>query len=691
MELSTPIEELTRVGKTTASRLHRLGIRTARDLLFHFPARYEDWTNNIPIDQVLPNQNISVQGKITSIKNFQSPRKRMAITEAVLSNDSGSIKVIWFNQPFLLKNFPIGTSVSLSGKTDLSRNEIILKSPKYEIIKPGDETTFTNRILPVYPLSLNLTQKQLQFLVNHALPLAADLEDTLPEFIREKESLPHLSTAIRWIHEPETIEQAELAQKRFAFEELFYLQLQSAYLRELNNQYHSESFKFHEEKIQELVKSLPFTLTDDQKKTAWKIFLDLGKDQPMNRLVQGDVGSGKTIVAAMAMYNIALNGAQSVLMAPTEVLAGQHFNTISELFKDLDISVAILTRTKQAISAKRETQYLSKKNLLENLQNGAAQIVIGTHALVQPDIAFQNLGLAIIDEQHRFGVEQRKRLRNQSGDNNTTPHLLSMTATPIPRTLTLVFYGDLAVSSIRQKPKDRLDILTNLVPAGSKNEAYQFIEKQMEKGHQAYVVCPLIEESDKLGVASVTEEYEKLKKIFPNRKIGILHGKMKSTEKEEVMDKFKEGKIEMLVATTVIEVGVDIPNATVMMIEGAERFGLSQLHQIRGRVGRSEKQSYCFLFATDETSSVQGRLQRFIQCKDGFQVSELDLQIRGGGELLGTRQSGAIELQFIDLSDTKFIEYVNEISNDFLETESLEDYPLLKAHIEELIGAVHLE
>jgi ATP-dependent DNA helicase RecG len=695
IELSTSVEDLTRVGKTTASRLKRLGLSTARDLIFHFPHRYEDWSKISTIAEIEPQQSISIQGKITKIKNFKSPRKRMQLTEAFVEDETGSIKVLWFNQGFLVKNLPVGTHVSLWGKTEISGNELLLKSPKYEVVGAGgvgpEGEEEAGKILPIYPLSMNLSQKQLQFLVNHVIPLAADLTDPLPEILREKENLAHLSTAIRWIHQPDSFEQIEKAKKRFAFEEVFYLQLQSAYLRKLNKKNKSLSLKFFEDEIKEFVASLPFELTDDQKKTAWKIFLDLEESHPMNRLVQGDVGSGKTVVAAMTMFNTSLNGAQSVILAPTEVLASQHFSSISKLFAKHDLPIAILTRTQAALSVKGKTEFLSKRKVIEQIQSGNAAITIGTHALLQPDIVFKQLGLAIIDEQHRFGVEQRKKLRMQSGDEQTIPHLLSMTATPIPRTLSLVFYGDLSVSSIRQMPKDRKPIQTSLVQNQHRTDAYAFIQKQLDEGDQAYVVCPLIEESDSLGVTSVTQEEERLKQAFPKNKIAILHGKMKGSEKEKVMQDFKDKKIDLLIATTVIEVGVDVPNATVMVIEGAERFGLSQLHQIRGRVGRGEKQSFCMLFPTDGSPMVSNRLQSFIACPDGFAISELDLQIRGGGEVLGTKQSGQLDFNFVDLQDTEFIEYVHDVAEKFLKDNKLEDFPLLLSHIEHLNRGVHLE
>ncbi len=691
MELGTPVDELTNVGKTTASRLRRLGIYHARDLLFHFPHRYEDWSKKTPIKEIRPYQDISIQGIIKSIKTYKSPRKRMKLVEALVEDETGSVKVLWFNQAFLVKTLPPGTPVSLSGKADLSGREVILKSPKYEVLDEQGATTFTGRILPMYPLSLNLTQKQMQFLTHLVLPLAVDIQDPLPEEIRQARELPHLSTALRWIHEPQTMEQVQAAQKRLAFEEVFYLHLRSAILRESNDKLAAMPQRFHEEEIKAFVQSLPFPLTGDQKKAAWKIFLDLQETKPMNRLLQGDVGSGKTIVAALAMLNTSLNGQQSALMAPTEVLAMQHFDNLASFFSKTDQSIAILTRTRHAIIQGSEMKYLSKQKVISLIAEGGVQIIVGTHALLHPDVRFHNLGLAVIDEQHRFGVEQRKILREHSGNADATPHLLSMTATPIPRTLSLMFYGDLAVSSLREMPQNRLPIQTKLVRSAGRQKACQFVLQEIARGGQVFVICPLIEESDKLGVTSVQQEYETLSAVFPNLRIAALHGKMKTDEKEAIISAFKEQKTDMLVSTTVIEVGIDIPNATVMLIEAAERFGLSQLHQIRGRVGRGEKQSYCFLFPSDETAASIGRLQRFAQCKNGFEVAELDLHIRGAGELLGTRQSGELELRFTEITDTAFIESVNDEAKTFLKNHHLEDFPLLAAHVKRMNEGVHLE
>lgn len=691
MMLTTPVEQLTRVGATTSARLHRMGIFTAKDLLFHFPHRYEDWSQKVPIKDIKPYQSISLQGKIESIRNFRSGKRKMKLTEAFIQDETGNIRILWFNQPFLTKTLAPGTEVSLSGKVDVNRGELYLKSPQYEVITDQQDAKYTGRIVPVYPSSLNLSQKQFIFLTQHVLHLANDLSDPLPASIREEYKFPDLSTCIKILHQPANLDEVELARQRFAFEEVFYLQLQSAVFREQNSKQQADSLQLFEEEIKGFVETLPFELTDDQKKTAYKIFQETEKPVPMNRLVQGDVGAGKTVVAAMAMYNTALNGYQSALMAPTEVLATQHYRSISKLFEKLDLPIALLTRTQHFISHSGKEEKLSKKKLISKISAGEVAMVIGTHALIQQAVSFRHLALAIIDEQHRFGVEQRKALREYSGEQSTTPHLLTMTATPIPRSLALVLYGDLAISSIRQKPKNRLPIKTYVVGEEKRNDAYEFIKKELEKGQQAFVVCPLIEESDKLGVASVQDESEKLRKIFPQYRIATLHGKLPSKEKDLIMQDFKQKKSDILVSTTVIEVGVDVPNATMMLIEGAERFGFSQLHQIRGRVGRGDVQSYCFLLPTAGETNSFGRLQRFVDCKDGFEVSELDLQTRGSGEVFGTRQSGEQELVYTDITDTLFIQKVHDAAQSFLQKNTLEEYPFLQAHIQAMINKVHLE
>lgn len=693
LSLQTPVEQLTRVGKTTASRLQRMGIWTVRDLLFHFPHRHEDWSAQANVAALKPGQEASLQVVVREIKGRMSMNKRLHLTNAVVHDDSGILHVIWFNQPYLEKQFVPGTRLSLSGKVELRSKTLVMRSPKYEVIKGQAEeikTVYTGRLLPVYPLSMNLTQRQVQFLVSIVLGLAEELEDPMPAILRDKHNLMPLPAAIKALHAPQTMGQVEAARRRLAFEELFCLQLQMRELQRLNKVVPSLALKFFEEEVRSFVKTLPFELTEDQRKTAYKIFLDLGKDQPMNRLVQGDVGSGKTVVAAMAMYNVALNGSQSALMAPTEVLAHQHFHNFSRLFAGMDAPVVLSTRSQRLLTHRSEVRELSKKEVEAMIKSGEAAMAIGTHTLIQGSTQFRRLALAVVDEQHRFGVEQRKALRSRNSE-GFMPHLLSMTATPIPRTLMLAMYGDLDVSSIRIKPKNRLPIQTKVVFPKERQAMYDFTRTQLAQGRQAYVVCPLIEESDTLGVASVEKELDTLRRVFPDYRIEALHGKLSSAQKEALMGEFKLGRIHMLVATTVIEVGVDVPNATVMVIEGAERFGLSQLHQIRGRVGRSDLPSFCFLAMSQYTPPAHDRLKKFVACQDGFEVAELDLSVRGAGEMLGTKQSGVAELRFVNLADTAFLEEVQQAVQDFVARHDLQDFPELAEHIRRRNERVHLE
>lgn len=706
ISLETPIEELSRVGKSTASRLHRMGIWTVRDLLFHFPHRHEDFSSHKSIAELQAGQEVTINATVVSVTGRNAyNRSKLHLTNAVVSDETGELAVVWFNQPFLIKQLVPGTRMSLSGKIDERAGKLSMRAPKYEIVKvegekSGDavvdtgvatETTYTGRLLPVYPLSMNLTQRQIQFLVSLVLPLVVDLPDPFPAPLREQYKLPDLANALKGMHSPENQADIDAARKRMAFEELFYLQLQMHELKSLNRQEPAQSLKFFENEIRAFVASLPFELTADQKKTAYSIFMDLETNTPMNRLVQGDVGSGKTVVAAMAMYNTALNGQQSALMAPTEVLALQHFQNFTKLFSSLDVPLVLSTRSYRLMAHQGKTKELTKKEIEAMLAQGEAAFAIGTHTLIQGSTAFRSLALAVVDEQHRFGVEQRKALRSRSGQGQAMPHLLSMTATPIPRTLMLALYGDLSVSSIKTRPKNRLPIETKIVFPKEREQMYEFVRKQLQAQRQAYVVCPLIEENDEMGVASVEQEVAALKKVFAGYSVEALHGQLSAAQKESLMRRFKDREIHILVATTVIEVGVDVPNATVMMIEGAERFGLSQLHQIRGRVGRSDLASSCFLAMSQFTRPGHDRLKKFIVCRDGFEVAELDLSIRGAGDMLGTKQSGLAELQFVNIADTSFVELVQKAVTDFLADHTLEAFPALAEHIRKRNSRVHLE
>ncbi len=622
--LSTPIKTLTRVGESAAGRLKKLGLTTVRDLLFYYPSRYEDYSAVVAIRDLRPETVCTVQGEVVSISNKITPRKRQKITELFVSDSTGSIKAVWFNQPYLAAQIKEGDKVSLAGKVEYTGFGLEMRSPEWEKMnfekRPGlavGETwsllIYTACMIPVYPLTAGVTNRQMRFLMSQALVAAGEVE----EWIQENYELPitnyqllGIQDAIQNIHYPESNELLAKARFRLKFDELFFLQLRKAITRREVQSAKAPVIQFKEDAIKKFVQSLPFKLTESQRKAAWQIIKDCGGNVPMNRLLQGDVGSGKTIVALIAMLNTALNGYQAVLMAPTEILAKQHFQNMCRFLEEWnEIKVALWTRSSQKLKSQNSNLKTTTKNskFLELIVSGKAHLIIGTHALLQEDITFKNLALAIVDEQHRFGVEQRKTLRGK-GDVQS-PHFLSMTATPIPRSLSLTAYGDLDLSILDEMPPGRKEVITKVATEENRQKAYDFINKQIQQGRQVFVICPLIDESDVLGVKAVTSEYEKLdKEIFPHIPVGLLHGKLKDKKKDEVQARFVKSEYKILVATSVVEVGVDVPNASVMMIEGAERFGLAQLHQFRGRVGRAEHQSYCFLFTDSSSQNVYERL-----------------------------------------------------------------------------------
>lgn len=685
INLQTPVEDLTRVGKTVATRLHTLGIRTAGDLLLYFPFRYVDYSKITTIENLVPGEPVTVRGVIELIKNRRSFRRHTYVTESLVRDHTGSVKILWFNQPYLAKVLKPGDEVYISGELDGDKNSLQFTSPLYE--KAKEETIHTARIIPIYPLTKNISQKQLRFLISQAIHLAQDIEEWLPEYFIKKYNLSSIFFAIQNIHFPQSNKALDSALYRLKFDELLRQQLKVQYNKLQYVHLRARSFASNIENIKKFVFSLPFTLTKDQKIASWQILQDMEKDIPMNRLLEGDVGSGKTVVAAIAALNCAMNSAQAVFMAPTEVLALQHYEKISKLFKDFDVSVALITRTKKIIQGEGAT----KAKAYRKIEQGEVDVVIGTHAIIAEDVMFKEIGLAIIDEQHRFGVEQRKLLTKKSLEKNYSPHFLSMTATPIPRTLSLILYGDLDISMIREMPAGRKKIITQIVPPKKRKDAYEFIRERMKRGEQVFVVCPLIDPTDALGVKSVTEEYERIQKeIFPEFHVAMLHGKMKPQAKEEVMNNYKKGEIQILVATSVIEVGVDIPNATVMFIEGAERFGLAQLYQFRGRVGRSHLQSYCFLFMTNFSERANQRLHALLSAKDSFELAKIDLELRGPGDVYGVEQSGFPEFKLAKLTDVAIIQEAQACAQEIL-TLPPEKHPKLWSIIQDNIRSIHPE
>jgi len=736
MDLNTPIGALNRVGKTTTTHLTRLGVSTAGDLLYFFPFRYEDYRKIALVTDLKPGEMATVKVKIELIASKRTSRQRRFITEALLSDINGdSVKAIWFNQPYLSKTLKTGDEIYLSGKVQGDMAGAQFVSPVYEKVHEG-ETTHTARLVPIYPVTQGLTQKQLRFLVSQVLTLADSSKEWLAENILDKYDLIPLKDALRGIHFPDDDEDLVKSTERLKFDELFILQLRAELARNEMLFEHAPTLEFKKESIQAFVRSLPFTLTQAQKIASWEILKNIADNKPMNRLLSGDVGSGKTVVAAMALFDTALNNYQGVLMAPTEILATQHYHSLCKLFGDR-LNIALLTRSQFQISNIqcqiniKLSKSKAKGQIFNAINKGDVQIVVGTHALLSEKVDFKKLGLVIVDEQHRFGVGQRRAIKEKSSfakasadEGGCKAHFLSMTATPIPRSLALMIYGDLDVSQINEMPAGRKKIITKVVEPAKRVAAYNFIKAQVQAGRQIFVICPLIEETSVISTESddggrvekslspalrdssiafhstrndnvnekktVMSEYEKLsKEIFPNLRVGFLHGKLPPKEKDETMNKFKNKEIDILVSTSVVEVGVDIPNATVMMIEDADRFGLAQLHQFRGRVGRSVFQSYCILFTSSASKFVQERLKFFENNPDGFKLAEKDLETRGPGEVYGTLQSGVMNLCLAKLTDVGIIKKAREAAR--FVAQKIDDFPLISAKIKEIQEAVHLE
>ncbi len=752
IELSTSLSQLKGARVKTLERLKKFKIETVKDLLWHFPFRYEDFSNISKISDLKIGQHATIRGEIVSIKMWKSWKKRMFILEALVSDNSGSIRAVWFNQRFLITVIKKGITVNLAGKIIETKGGLTISHPIHEIItflkKDASELRHTGRIVPVYPETRGLTSKMLRFLIQPILKNIGSLKDPLPEEILKSSNLPDLETSLQTIHFPEKISEAINAQKRFAFEDLFFLQLINLRQKIKLSQEKAYSAEIDLEEIKEMLKKLPFELTHSQKKSLWEILQDLKKPHPMNRLLQGDVGSGKTIVAVLAALVLvkwkkpfgkaqgkpfnSVQGKQTAFMAPTEVLAKQHYETFKKFFKKFDKGVGLITGSMAKVFYGDGLESDFKKNeLIKKAENNDIKIVFGTHALIQKYVKFGDLALVIIDEQHRFGVKQRAELLKNHKSNINIPHLLSMSATPIPRTLSLTVFGDLDLSIIDELPKGRKEIITKIVAPKDRDKAYAFIRGQVKKGRQVFVICPRIEQTntdltqtntdltrtntdyaqtntDSLynsvssqyksallweNVKMVKEEYEKLsQKVFPDLRVGMMHGKMKAKEKNEVMKNFSGHKIDILVSTSVIEVGVDIPNAVIMMIEDADKFGLAQLYQFRGRVGRGEHQSFCFLLTESASKSTHQRLRSLIEAKSGFELAEKDLAIRGPGEFLGEEQTGVPDLAMKAVRNPELVKSSRQAAEDILKTDpELKNYPLLKNRLDAFQKDVHLE
>ncbi len=656
--LDSPVTALQGVGPRQAKRLTKLGVHTIRDMVYCFPRRHDDYSQLKPINRLEYGEEITIIARVWDAGARQT-RGGGTLFKATLSDGTGSIESTWFNQPYLADRITAGKQIVISGQVDEYLGRLCFKSPEWELLE--EELLHTARLVPVYPLTKGITAKWLRRLIKRTVDYwSKRLPDHLPASVREKADLLNLETAIVQIHFPDNKGLLEQARYRLAFDELFVLQIGLLRRRHLWRSEPGRPLPVDDATLNNFIGSLPFELTRAQRKTLQQIVADLRSNQPMNRLLQGDVGSGKTVVAAAAMALTAAAGAQAALMAPTEILAEQHYQTISRLLQQVPgVAPTVRLLTGSVTGQEREEVYAG-------LADGSVDIVIGTHALIQEGVQFKDLALAVVDEQHRFGVRQRAALR-QKGYN---PHLLVMTATPIPRSLELTLWGHLDVSIIDEMPPGRRPIVTRLILPTERERAYAFVHSQIEKGHQAFIICPLVEESDKIEAKAAVEEHERLQKhVFPKLRLGLLHGRLKGQEKEATMARFARGELDIMVATSVVEVGIDVPNATVMLIEGADRFGLAQLHQFRGRVGRAEHESFCLLVSDSSSPEAQERLQAVEASSDGFALAQKDLEMRGPGEFLGTRQSGFPDLKLASVTDLQLIEAAREAARRFFETD----------------------
>ena len=643
MKLTTPLEQIKGVGPKTAQALAAAGLKTISDALDFLPRAYDDYSTAVNIADLQPGK-VTVKARCESVST-RVVRRGLRITTAVLADKSGKVKAVWFNQPYRETQLKSDAEFIFSGQFGMQYNRYQINNPSVELAKEVAKTTIENAsgIQPVYKSIKNIRPKTVQDLMKNIRPIMDFLPETLPENIIQRQKLVSRSEAVKFLHAPKTHEEISRGRERLAFEELFEMILAAQFNKQEQTRLTGWKIPFNKSVVKNFVDQLPFPLTNAQRRAAWQILQDLESDHPMNRLLQGDVGSGKTVVAGLVAAEVAKAGFQTAIMAPTEILAQQHAKTLDELLSPFGVSVALLTG---------HVKGAARSQLLDNLASGNIDVVVGTHALIQEKVAYHKLGFAVIDEQHRFGVKQRQALLEKS---DFMPHLLSMTATPIPRSLALTLYGELDISILDELPSGRQPIQTKIWSPASAPKLYESIENELAKGRQTYVICPLIDDNPDNDKKSVEAEYNKLSKtIFSHRRVGLLHGKLPAEEKAEVMQKFADGELDMLVSTTVVEVGVNVPNATVMLIENADNFGLSQLHQLRGRVGRGKHQSFCHLMMSGHDKPSQ-RLREIEKSQDGFYLAEVDLKLRGPGEIYGKMQHGDLNLKIASLADTALI------------------------------------
>ncbi len=709
LDISTPLKSIKGVPLGTAKKLENIGLKTAGDLLWHFPIRYEDWINPIFPSRFSVGQNVVLKARVGKSFTKRIWQRKLSITEAELLHENSKIKAVWFNQPYVKYGFATGDEIVASGKIVERQKSVVLFNPVYEVV--GKEGSVKiGCIVPVYARPRGVSSAMIQRIAGKIINLVDSLPEFLPGSVLIAEKLPKINTCVRKAHFPENMKDGTDAKRRFSFETIFLIQLLNRISREKLMEMKAPNIPLDTDEVKHMLSSLPFELTFSQKKSLLEILRDMSSGRPMNRLLQGDVGSGKTVVAAIAAIMTAKNGFQSAIMAPTEILAFQHYETIKKLFSFSDIKLGIVTSgtTKIFLSEGLESE-IKKSEISDIISRKKIDIIIGTHALIAKRkkgslLEPKHLGLVIVDEQHRFGVSQRESLTKTSAD--AMPHFLSMSATPIPRTMAIALFGDLDMSFISELPQGRKKIITKWVSPQNRSNAYAFIRGEITKGRQAFVLCPKIESRELSDeeiapgtytawddIKSVKAEYEKLSsRVFPSNKIGMLHGKMSTKEKEKVMREFQSNKISVLVSTSVVEVGIDVPNATIMMIEDAERFGLAQLYQFKGRVGRGEHQSYCLLFSDTPSDIAKNRLTALLEAKNGLELAEKDLSLRGPGELLGHSQTGIPDITMRALQDKELIKAsLNAVDLVMKKGLRFEEFAPLKSKLDALRKQFHLE
>ncbi len=694
IDLSIPLKDIKGIPKNTSSKLETIDIKTVGDLIFHTPARYEDYAHPTPISEIQFGKSYVIRGIVSKLYYKRIPGRRLSMTEAIIKDHSGVIRAVWFNQPYIRYGFSEGMDLFVSGKISRNKNGLFLASPSH---RKADEGPIG--ITPVYRRPRGLSSKSISTAISLCLNSIGHIEEFIPERILNSRNLPEINTSLVDLHFPSNSTKAMKAKRRLAFETVFLVQLLNMTRRKTLLEMDAPLIKFDADFVKEDMMKLPFSLTFAQKRSLFEILKDMSSGHPMNRLLQGDVGSGKTIVMALAALSSVRSGFQVAIMAPTEILAAQHYRTIISLFGKEEIPVCLFTsKSSRIFYGEGLESEAPKKSIISEISSGKAKIIIGTHSLISKrktgSVVFGSLGLIVVDEQHRFGVSERAAL--SKNEKRSAPHFLSMSATPIPRTMAIAIFGDLDLSMIDELPKDRQSITTKIVPSTKREAAYLFIKEELRKGHQAFFVCPRIESDDEVMEWSETKnvkaEYEKLSAVFKEFKVAMLHGKMKPEEKDEIMESFRKGKTDLLVSTSVIEVGIDVPNATVMVIEDADRFGLAQLYQFKGRVGRGKHKSYCFLFSSSSSELSVSRLSMIEKAKSGLELAEMDLNLRGPGEFLGETQKGTPDAVMEALRDPMIIKESRAAAEEVMKNGlMIHEFAPLKAKLEVLDRNYHFE